>query len=174
MKRSAMLIGLASAAILAGCQTNPSGPPGPPPPPVAGGESFSDQDFAWSTQGGSGSIEGVLTYGGGAGHVTCQDVVLIPRTAWSRRRMIILYGSDSQAAVSAAEVRTRTPTAPSGNYSQYVKHSTCDAANRFSFSGLPNGSWFIIAVATPVGSREGTAVLRHVETHGGVARVALN
>jgi len=174
MKRFAMLLGLAAAGILAGCQTQPGGPPGPPPPPVAGNESFSDQDFAWSTQAGGSSVDGLLTYQGGPGHFTCKDVVLIPRTAWSRRRMIILYGSDSQAAVSAAEVRTRTPSAPSGNYSQYVKHATCDAADHFSFGGLPNGGWFVITVATPVAGGDGVAVMRHVETRGGVTRVALN
>ena len=47
-------------------------------------------------------------------------MVLTPETLWSRRRMTILYGSPSSAAVPVATVRARTPSAPSGDYAAFV------------------------------------------------------
>lgn len=89
--------------------------------------------------------------------------------------MIILYGSASAAAVTVSIVRARTPGAPAGDYARFVRKTTCDAANRFSFEGLPDGSWFIITVAKPAdGQGETVAVTRRVETRGGVRSVTLN
>ncbi|MBV9995918.1 MAG: hypothetical protein JO127_11980 [Caulobacteraceae bacterium] len=170
MKRNLLLV-LALAAGLAGCETN--GPAGPPVGATGGGEGFSDEAFAWSTRSGPDIIDGVLAYRGGPGQFSCQDVVLIPRTGWSRRRMIILYGSDEMAAVPVDDVRARTPSAPSGAYTQYVRHANCDAGNRFNFTGLPDGSWFVITVATPTNGGSKVAIMRRVETRGGVRRVTL-
>jgi hypothetical protein len=171
MKRVSLLILALAAAGLAGCQTN--GPTTPTGGAVAVGEGFSDEAFAWSTHGGADIIDGVLAYRGGPAQYTCQDVVLIPRTPWSRRRMVILYGSDDQAAVAVEDVRARTPAAPSGAYSQYVRHASCDSGNRFHFTGLPDGGWFVITVATPAAGGGRMAVMRHVQTRGGLSRVNL-
>ena len=101
-------------------------------------------------------------------------MILTPETAWSRRRMIILYGSATAAAVPVSIVRARTPSAPSGDYARYVRKTTCDETNHFSFLGLPDGAWFVITVGKPVdGSGEGVAVTRRVETHGGPRSVTL-
>jgi hypothetical protein len=142
-------------------------PPGP----------FQPADFAWSTRPGGSSIDGVLAYRGGGGRYTCEggDVILTPETTWSRRRMIILYGSATQAAVPVSVVRARTPGAPAGDYARFVRKTTCDASNHFSFQGLPNGQWFVITVAKPVDDDgEPVAVTRRVETRGGPRSVILN
>jgi hypothetical protein len=178
MKRL-LAIALSSAA-LAACETTSHGPHGPPPPPPSEGPSatvFRPQDFAWSTATGSGEIQGVLGYKVGSSRFTCQggDVVLTPETPWSRRRMTILYGSPSNAAVPVSTVRARTPSAPSGDYASFVRHATCDAGNRFSFAGLPDGGWFVITVAKPMaGAGDPVAVMRRIETRGGRASVVLN
>jgi hypothetical protein len=46
-------------------------------------------------------------------------------------------------------------------------------ANRFSFTGLPDGAWYVITVAAPVGGGERIAVMRRVVTHGDLVRVIL-
>jgi hypothetical protein len=85
--------------------------------------------------------------------------------------MTILYNSPERAALPADEVRARTPSAPSGDYSAFVRRTTCDANDRFSYTGLPNGAWFLITVAKPVAGTKGpdVAVMRRVETRGGRA-----
>jgi hypothetical protein len=170
MKQTLLI--LLGAAALAGCaSTGPEGPSGP----SGGGEAFNTQDFAWSTASGGDSIDGVMTYKGGAYTCAGSDVVLAPETPWSRARMRILYGSDSQAAVLVSDVKSRTPSAPSGDYTQFARHSTCDAASHFSFSGLPDGTWFVITVATPVAGGDKVAVMRRADTRGGGERhITLN
>jgi len=169
-----------SAAALAACQSTSMGPGGrlPSPPPQAPPASiFRAQDFAWSTAPGRAQVQGQLAYKVGSARYTCQgtDVVLTPETPWSRRRMTILYGSPTSAAVPVATVRARTPSAPSGDYASFVRHATCDASSRFSFAGLPDGAWFVITVAKPMaGQGEPVAVMRRIETRGGRSSVTLN
>jgi len=151
---------------------------GPPPPPGGyGAPVFRVRDFAWSTVPGPASIVGVLTYSAGPVRYTCEgeDVILTPQTDWTRRRMMILYGSPASAAIPVDVVRSRIPSAPSGDYVRFVKKTTCDAQNRFTFSNLPDGSWFVITLGKPIGSRSGqVAVMRRVETRGGRHFVSLN
>lgn len=180
MKRLALLA--LAATTLAACAEQPLSPLGPPPgpPPLytpGSGSVFRAHDFAWSAQPGDGSILGTLAYRAGGLRYSCQggDVILTPETAWTRRRMVILYGSPAAAAVPLEIVRARTPSAPSGDYARYAKKTTCDGANHFSFGGLPDGGWFVITLARPVdGPGEPIAVMRRVETRGGQRNVTLN
>ena len=139
-------------------------------PPSAATANFDPRDFAWSAAPGTGSISGVLTYHRGTQRYSCQgsDVLLTPETPWSRRRMIILYGSATSAAAPVSIVRARTPSAGAGDYARFVRRTTCDEASRFSFHGLPDGSWFVITLGKPLdGVGEPMALTRRVETHGG-------
>lgn len=179
MKRFALIA--AAAVSLAACAEEPMGPVSPTAsaPPAAGGSAnvFRDEDFGWSTSGGSGSIAGTLGFRTNSARYSCQggDVILLPETAWTRRRMVILYGSPAAAAVPLDIVRARTPSAPSGNYARYAKRTTCDAENHFGFSGLPDGAWFVITIAKPVdGAGDPYAVMRRVEIRGGQKFVSLN
>jgi hypothetical protein len=171
MKRIAFVVLL--AATLAACATATLGPSAPPsyapyaPPPTG---QFRPQDFAWSTIPGSASIQGVVAYREGPTRFSCEgrDVILTPETPWSRRRMVLLYGSADSAAIPVAEVRTRTQSAPSGDYARYVRKTTCDGANHFGFGALPSGRWFVITIVRPVGSGdEPMAIMRRVETRTG-------
>ena len=148
---------------------------GPPPPgrrpPPSGPANFSAADFAWAQVAGRNGIAGRLAYRQGTTTYTCagSGVVLTPETAWSRRRMTVLYGSSERAVLPADEVRKRTPSAPAGDAGPFVKRTTCDSADRFSFSGLPNGAWYAITIARPTGQAQGgtVAVMRRVVTRGG-------
>lgn len=165
----------ASAALLLVAACAPTlGPPPPPPPGASGPPSanlFRAEDFSWSAVPGPGRVEGRLVYRAGQTRYTCQGagVVLTPETPWTRRRMTILYKSPDRSALPADEVRARTPSAPSGDYSAFVKRTVCDANSRFSFSGLPNGAWYVITVAKPMASGAGPdiAIMRRVEVRGG-------
>jgi hypothetical protein len=167
------------AVALSSCAEGPTGF-GPPPTayePMPPAVAFDSRDFAWSTSTGSGSISGTLAYREGGARYSCQggDVLLTPETAWSRRRMIILYGSALAAAAPVSIVRARTPSAGTGDYARFVRRTTCDSANHFTFAGLPDGRWFVITVGKPVDRPgEPMAVTRRVETHGGGVSVTLS
>lgn len=168
--RSAVLLGLASlTAACAGPMLGPA-PPGrsrPTPGPAV----FSAADFAWSQKAGRNTIAGRIAYQQGAQRFSCAGagVVLTPETPWSRRRMTVLYGSADRAALPTAEVRARTPSAPVGDAGPFIKRTTCDSNDRFSLTGLPDGAWYAIVLARPVGQprAEGVALMRRVTTRGG-------
>jgi hypothetical protein len=179
MKR--VILPAMGALALAACAEGPAGfgpsPPSGYEPAPPGPVTFDSRDFAWSTAPGTGSISGTLAFREGAGRYSCQggDVLLTPETAWSRRRMVILYGSAVAAAAPVSIVRARTPSAGAGDYARFVRRTTCDAANHFSFNGLPDGVWFVITVGKPLDRPgEPMAVTRRVETHGSAVSVTLS
>lgn len=168
---------LAVAALTSACAPS-LGPPPPgataPPPaprPMGGGAAFNAADFAWSQRPGSNIIAGRVAYRQGPVRYTCAGlaVVLTPETAWSARRMTALYGSTERAALPSDEVRRRTPSAPAGDAGPYVKRTTCDEADQFAFGGLPDGAWYAITIARPVGASDGAtvALMRRVVVRGG-------
>lgn len=169
MSRVPMISALAAAAVLAGCAPTL----GPPPPGAhgpPGASTFKASDFAWSTEPGRGGITGQLGYRRGPTRFTCAGatVILTPETPWTKRRMQILYGSTEQAAEPAEAVRARTPKAPDGDYSAFVRRTTCDAASRFFFSKLPDGAWYAITIAKPVGGQgSSVALMKRVVTKAG-------
>jgi hypothetical protein len=169
MSRASIVIALAAAGVLAGCAPSlgPPPPPGYGPPPAS---TFRAEDFAWSTESGHGAIAGHVAYRQGALRYSCakKTVILTPETPWTRRRMQVLYGSTEAAAEPADAVRARTPSAPAGDYSAYVRRTTCDAASRFTFQDLPDGAWYAITIATPVsGEGPGLALMKRVVTRAG-------
>ncbi|MDB5453055.1 MAG: putative lipoprotein [Caulobacteraceae bacterium] len=165
--RRQSLIALIAALGIAACETVP--PPPPPPPPQAGPNAYvyRSADFAWSAIPGANRIDGHVVYRQGATPYLCTNAALIPETPFSARRMITLYGSAVGAIVPVAEVQARTTPAPDG-FNEFVKTTTCDAQGRFSFSGLPDGSWFVLTAARPVsGAGPQMAVMKRVVTRGG-------
>ena len=174
----ATLCALASLT-LAACAEGPGlqGPAAVVTPPSDSGAVFKPEAFAWSQASGSASLQGAVTFHAGPTRYACQggDVLLTPETGWSRRRMIILYGSATAASVPASIVRARIPSAPTGDYARFVRRTTCDADSHFTFSNLPDGAWYVITVAKSTdGQGEPMALTRRVETHGGSKTVTLN
>ena len=101
---------------------------------------------------------------------SCQgaSVILTPETPWSRRRMEVLYLSADRAVLPPDEVRARTPEAPPGDSTPYIKRAVCDADGRFSFAHLPAGAWYVITIAKPVGGDGASlAIMKRVVTRGG-------
>ena len=86
--------------------------------------------------------------------------------------MRVLYLSTTQAAMPAADVRERTPPEHSSDYAHYARHASCDANGNFTFTGLPNGAWYVITLAQPSTGAQ-MALMRRVTTNGGVSKVTL-
>jgi hypothetical protein len=176
-----ILLAVLSALALGSCAEESAGVGGAGPsvgaPTTSSSAAFDPRDFAWSLSPGTGAISGTLAYRSGQARYSCQggDVLLTPETAWSRRRMMILYGSANGASAPVSIVRARTPSAGAGDYARFVRRTTCDATNHFTFQGLPDGAWFVITVGKPANdAQEPVAVTRRVETHGGVVSVVLS
>lgn len=176
MDRVRLFAALALTSAVAACApTLGPPPPGYVPPPAPGEPAFRPSEFAWSQAPGTSAIVGRLTYAKGQGHYTCQgsSVILTPETPWSRRRMEVLYLSSERAALPAESVRARTAEAPPGDSSPFIKRTVCDAQERFSFSHLPAGAWYVITIAKPThGGGESLALMRRVVTRSGKATIA--
>ena len=155
---AAVLLALTAAA----CAPTASTLPGP----AAAG--FSAGDFAWSAQQGSNSIEGRIAYRRDGQPFACiGSVGLTPDTPYTRARFQTLYGSTTSAAIPVAVVRARDVADPNADYRSYVRSSTC-RDNAFSFEGLPDGSWFLIAPVR-AGGDDPIVLMQRVQTRGGRA-----
>ncbi|MNK37564.1 hypothetical protein D3C87_561350 [compost metagenome] len=157
---------LALAAILAGgltlsaCATSPMGGGAP-----SGSAEFSADAFSWSTRAGQASIEGRVAFAQDGKTFQCVgNVGLIPDTGYTRARMQRLYGSTDRAAVPAAVVRARSAGEQGADYRSYERAQPC-ADNAFRFTGLPDGSWFLIS---PVKAGDDiVVVMKRVQTRAG-------
>jgi hypothetical protein len=158
-----MILAAALAAVLAACAPVPSGMGYAGP---AMSTTFSAEDFAWSTMQGQASIEGRIDFTlEGVRHDCVSSVGLTPDTPYTRARFATLYGSTNRAAVPASIVRARTVDDANADYRGYVRSASCDG-NRFSFTGLPDGSWFVIAPVR-AGQEPPIVLMRRVQTRGG-------
>ncbi len=171
----ALIVAVMLGGALAACETAPmdggfGGAPWPRPAP--GPAVFNAQDFAWSTRAGSASIDGRIDYRRNGRAFDCTGSVgLTPDTPYTRARIRTLYGATDRAAVPEAVVRARTVADPSADYRSYVRSTTCEN-DRFSFSGLPDGGWFIIVPVSAGGDDRGV-LMRQVFTRNGRVSVTL-
>jgi hypothetical protein len=151
---------MATGLALGACATTPTGG-------VSGGGSteFSADAFAWSTRAGQASIEGRVAFAQDGQSFHCVgNVGLIPDTGYTRARMQRLYGSTERAAVPAAVVRARSAGEQGADYRSFERAQPC-ANDAFRFTGLPDGSWFLIS---PVKAGDDIMVLmKRVQTRGG-------
>ncbi|KQS55118.1 hypothetical protein ASG17_03190 [Brevundimonas sp. Leaf363] len=146
---------------LAACATTP-GPMMSGPGPAR----FAAEDFAWSARGGQNSVQGRVAYRADGKAFDCiGSVGLTPDTPYTRARFQTLYGSTDRAAVPVAVVRARDVADPNADYRNFVRSATC-AGNAFSFSGLPDGSWFVIVPVRAQGG-EPIVLMQRVQTRGG-------
>ena len=162
------LIAIAAvAASLAACETVSPGGYGPGPSSSA----YRADDFAWSARPGRASIDGRVVYRREGQAFACTgSVALTPDTPYTRARFQTLYGSTDRAALPEAVVRARTVADPNADYRSFVRQETCQD-NRFQFSSLPDGNWFVIAPVSAGGDR--VVLMQHVSTRGGRISVTL-
>lgn len=170
LRRALPLVAIAAAGLLAAaCETaGPGGYYGPPPRSAA----FNADDFAWSTMPGRGSIEGNVAFRADGQPFDCTGSVgLTPDTPYTRARFRTLYGSVDRAAVPEAIVRARTVPDPNADYRSFVRSTTCQDG-RFTFTGLPDGGWYVIVPVSADGD-ERIVLMRFVATRGGRVQVTL-
>ncbi len=163
----------AVAASLAACETVPPGGYGAGPgyAPRASSTAFRAEDFAWSARDGRASIDGRVDYRRQGQVFSCTgSVALTPDTPYTRARFQTLYGSTDRAAIPVAVVRARTVPDPNADYRSFVRETRCEN-NRFQFSNLPDGNWFVIAPVSAGG--EPIVLMRHISTRGGRIAVTL-
>ena len=139
---------------------------------------FRTADLAWSQASGTGSIIGQVTRKEAGKQFSCVDqgVVLLPDSPWVRRRMEILYLSSDTATLPAADVRARTPPERNTDFDAFVKRASCEPTGRFTFTNLPDGTWYAISVvrsAPGVAAGEMAVMRRVVIRNGNTARVNL-
>ncbi|HAV51054.1 MAG TPA: hypothetical protein DCX75_13575 [Brevundimonas sp.] len=165
--RTLTLTSLTAAALAATAACAPT--TGPAPRPMVESTAFNAADFAWSGVNGTGSVNGRIDYSRNGNRYTCTGwVALTPVTPYTRARFRNLYGSTEKAALPESVVRARTVPDPNADYRSYVRSSTC-ADNRFLFSGLPAGEWFVIAPVS-AGGEERVVMMQRIRTRDG-ARV---
>lgn len=150
------------AAAVSACATAPA------PIYAAPSSAFNAEDFAWSARGGQASIEGRVQYRQDGRAYSCTGSAgLTPETPYTRARFLTLYGTVDGAAIPEAVVRARTVADSSADYRTFVRSVPC-TAGRFSFTGLPDGGWFIIVPVSAEGA-DRIVVMKRVETRGGRA-----
>lgn len=156
------LLALTAVAVLgAACAPTTGSTPYRPPVSTA----FNAEAFAWSARSGQAAINGRIDYRRDGQVYECTgSVALTPDTPYTRNRFNILYGSIDRAAVPEAIVRARTVSDPNADYRSFVRSTTCNN-DRFSFTGLPDGGWFVITPVSAGGER--VVLMRRVETRGG-------
>ena len=156
------LLALAAVAVFgAACAPTTGSTPYRPPVSTA----FNAEAFAWSARTGQAAINGRVDFRRDGQTYECTgSVALTPDTPYTRNRFNILYGSIDRAAVPEAVVRARTVSDPNADYRSFVRSATCNEG-RFSFTGLPDGGWFVIAPVSAGGER--VVLMRRVETRGG-------
>jgi hypothetical protein len=173
MRRALLpLAAILAASLLAACETVAppplSAPPPPPPPPPTPAE-----EFQWSTGRGANSLVATIAYRPSAAETwSCagQAVALMPETSYSRGRMQTLYGSAERALQTVAQVRARSAANPGPDYSQFVRSTNCDAQDNFTFAGLPDGPYFIIArvrQTRPANAGGDMVIMQRVDLRGG-------
>jgi len=134
------------------------------------------EEFAWSTRSGTNALFGTIAYSPAGPNQTwsCsgQSVALTPETSYSRGRMLTLYGSPERALRTVDEVRSVSAANLGMDYSEFVRSTTCDTQDSFTFGSLPDGAYYIIArvrQVQPASNDEGMVVMQRVELRGGQA-----
>lgn len=165
LARAALVVAVLGVSVAA-CETTGRPDYGPPP-----STAFNPGDFAWSTQPGRGAIDGSIGYRQQGQVLSCTgSVALTPDTPYTRNRFQTLYGSTERAAIPEAIVRARTVPDPNADYRAFVRSATCQN-NRFTFEGLPDGSWFAIAPVSAGAER--TVLMQRVMIRGGRVNVTM-
>lgn len=157
-RKSLTVSAMLGAVALAACSTVPMGSG---PAPVASG-AFDRADFVWSSAQGRGGIQGQVTSTQDGAAFSCVGSVgLTPATPYTDARFQTLYGSNSRAQLPADVVRARTVPDPSADYRDFVRSTACEN-NRFGFSNLPDGRWYVIA---PVRAGQGSVTVLMQQVH---------
>jgi hypothetical protein len=95
------------------------------------------------------------------------NIELLPVTAYSKERIVKTYGNDRQGQILMEQNPPKfTPDAP--EYHDMLIKGACDLRGEFSFSNVPAGDFFIIALiiwddaSSPTPRKTGGGVMKRI------------
>lgn len=136
---------------------------------------FNPSEIAWAAGEGPNTVEGnaVLRLAAGETKPCIYPTSLVPDSAYSRSRLMILYGNVEQAQRSYDRRGfVETPK----EFLNSARHEQCDGAGNFTFRRVPNGRWYVIARVLwgQAAALQGTFMMRRVDVAAGqVVKVIL-
>ena len=140
-------------------------------------EPFSPQDVAWSTVPGANSLSGSVLFEYWNNQPRpCAEVPvrLVPDSAYARRRLQELYGSDAAGVSSGPGYGGYGPEKFDFRWLESGKTADCNQGS-YSFEGVADGTWYVVSSWMMPGDKDGRGVsmFKRVELRGGHA-VQLN
>jgi hypothetical protein len=166
--RSMFISTIAMSAILSGCATTS-------PKFVTMSNKFNVNDVSWAKHSGNNKIVGSFlsrTVGGDVKTCAGLDVFLVPLSSYSEERIRIIYGNSISGYRSATNLKDLPPEAPA-DYAASRRITKCDAQGEFTFSDLPDGSYFVTTTVTwgvpgqYVVSTQGGNLMKRIDLSGG-------
>lgn len=131
----------------------------------------------WSAARGDNVIEGsalLRTRGGEVRTCAALEAAIIPVSVYAKERMIHLYGN---AHGGYRPVWHQVRFEPDVNaFYRTVRTTKCDAQGEFSFEGLPDGDWFVMATVVweaPGAGAQGGSLMVRVKLRGGETQKVL-
>ena len=157
MRPAALFLGLALA--LAGCGqfgTQESALSRPIAP----------SEVDWARKSGANTVSGIALIKAGDTSHTCagQSANLIPDTAYARARMTAIFGNATKgmraASLGAEKFERDDPL-----YVSTLRTTRCDPSGSFSFSRVPDGTWYVTTSVKWQGASqiEGGSMMQRVE-----------
>lgn len=104
---------------------------------------FTAADMAWSQAKGVNTISGsalMRTVGGDVKTCAGFEVELAPDSAYTRERMSLLFGGLASGSMGRGNSVVISGTPP--EFYSYVRKAYCDATGSFSFTDLPDGTYY--------------------------------
>ena len=140
-------------------------------------ENFDPNEVSWIFQGGNNTISGeafLRTIGGEVRTCAGLDVILIPVSRYSTKRIQVLYGNTNAGYIPLFSGKRIVFKPDPPLYYKYMKKAKCDASGHFKFTNLPDGEYYIIAnVMWSVGGyipSQGGYLMQRVKVNGGETR----
>ncbi|WP_296615142.1 hypothetical protein [Sphingomonas sp.] len=109
---------------------------------------FDPVEVNWARSNGKGSISGIvrLSYGGAKSNCPGSEVTLTPRSARADEEALAFYGSLKGGTwIYGKAVGFNKNGDP--RMAAYNRITQCDADNRYSFTDLPDGTYYLSAIA---------------------------
>jgi hypothetical protein len=140
----------------------------PPPDELVTQSRFDEKEVAWAAEKGRNTITGRVVLRTDAGKTyTCFAAWLAPDSTFQREIVNIVFGSTENAVFSYKDrpLKMRYMSAMERWREGKTKHeSSCDREGRFTFRYIPDGPWFLTAMAGPVSDSWG--LMRRIEVRG--------
>lgn len=137
---------------------------------------FDPQEVAWAMATGNNTLRGsARMHEPGGEWRTCAgaSVAVLPDSAYTRARLIGLYGSEAGGRNDMSPGAMRRVDDADPRFAKVARLSTCDIRGAFHFSGLADGTWYVTTSivwrtrGNDPASQTGAALMQRVTLDGG-------